>query len=43
VHHIRRAKIFGEKDLNPNGPSIAFKIVGGARFVTDAAGWSREG
>ena len=39
---IRKAKIFRQKDRNPNGLSIAFKIVGGARFVTDAAGWRRE-
>jgi hypothetical protein len=40
---IRKAKIFRQKDRNPNGLSIAFKIVVGARFVTDAAGWKREG
>ena len=39
---IRKAKIFLQKDRNPNGLSIAFKIVVGARFVTDAAGWRRE-
>ena len=27
---IRKAKIFRQKDSNPNGLSIAFKIVGGA-------------
>ena len=39
---IRKAKIFRRKDRNPNGLSIAFKIVGGARFVTDEKGWRRE-
>ena len=40
---IRKAKIFRRKDRNPNGLSIAFKIVGGARFIPDPAGWRREG
>jgi hypothetical protein len=41
MHHLESADIW-KKDRNPNGLSIAFKIVGGARFVTDAAGWKRE-
>ena len=39
---IRKAKIFRKKDQNPNGLSIGFKIVGGARFIPDPAGWRRE-
>jgi hypothetical protein len=40
---IRKAKIFKQKDRNPNGLSLEFKIAGGARFIPDAAGWRREG
>jgi hypothetical protein len=32
---IRKAKIFRQKDRKPNGLSIAFKIVGEARFIAD--------
>jgi hypothetical protein len=39
---IRKARIFKQKDRNPNGLSLKFKIAGGANSIPNAAGWKRE-
>jgi hypothetical protein len=39
---IRKAKNYRDKSCNPNGFSMKFKIVGGAKFIPDNEGWRRE-
>ena len=38
---IRKAKIFKNKDTNPNGLSMQFKITAGAKFIPEGV-WRRE-
>ena len=38
---IRKAKIWRNKYINPNGLETGFKIVNGCGIIPDKAGWRR--
>ena len=39
---IRKAKIWRNKALNPNGLSLGFSIVNGCTIIPDSGGWGKE-
>ena len=39
---IRKAKIWRNKAVNPNGLSLGFSIVNGCTIIPDSGGWRKE-